>query len=390
MRVLRFALFIVFSFSVQSFLHAVQAPSVLENVLTFRPEDASAEYFKKAHSALVYDPTKIIDQHGITRYEQADPALFFTGLWWAVVSGFFLMFTSLGLFVFVMLLALLYQYRFKDVFPMLQLGSAFVGSFTVLCVGLNYFSFQVGKIFEIPWLHLIFALVVLVLVGACSMMLLGLFYDHTHPQHFRVTPPEGRDYVVMSALGTFAALLLLSQKNSLLLSFARQSILSELSGSGWALALSVALGSGVALAAQWIVAAYCLKDEQINFWFSDVVSLGSWLSLYFLLDVVRPFMFMWHVAFITVVLLLCGGVYFWSSARLEVDYIHLKENPMEGRIHSLNHMVAGFRFFNVRVLLKRLIAVISFMLIVPFLGKTYLHYYRLTMRQAVIQAIKSL
>jgi|GEM_PF-6360214 len=389
MRHFSFALVMLFfSFCFQGTVNAAPSGSVLEKVLSLNPEEASSAYFKKAHSALVYDPAKIIVENGVTRYEQADSALFFNGLWWAFLSGFFLMFTSLGLFVLMVVLGLIHWFRYKDVTQTFKIAAYFVATFVITHAVLQYFAFQLDQIFSIPWVHLLCAAVVIILVGMFSMTMLGLFYDHTHPLHFKVNPPATAEYYMFSVLGVISAGFMLSQKNSLLLSFARQSILSELSGSGFGLASCVALGAGVVLFAEWCVIGYFLKEESINVWFSDAVSMLAWLALYELVDVLKPFIILWHAPLITILLLLFAGVYFWSSARVEMTHHYFVEYSKKTIAGPFNQATAGFRFFNFRVLIKRILAVVSFILIIPFMGKLYLNYHRMSLRQAVFMAIK--
>ena len=371
-------------------MHAVAEPSLVDRVVVLRPEESSADLFKKAHSALVYDPSKIIIENDITRYEQADSSLYWRGVWWAFLSGMLLMLTSLGLFVLIFVVGLMHQFRFKELFVEFKLGTCFAGGFTVCYALLQYYTFQISQLFDIWLVQALFSAVVTGIVAWYSLLLLGLFYDHTHPQSFRPEVPYLRDYVGVTFLGTVAAWFMLSQKNSLLFSFARQSMLSVLSGSGFVLSVGVACGAGCLVMLYWMVSAYFLKEDHVNLWFSDAVSLLSWIALYMLVEVLSPLVLVWHAALLSIIVLLLAGSYFWSSARTEMTYHYFKEYSKATTDGSLNHLIAGFRMFNPRVVCKRFCAVVAFALIVPSIGKLYLAYNRFTIRQAVIQAIKSM
>lgn len=164
-----------FSLCFQSTVRSAPSSAVLEKVLAFMPEETSSAYFKKAHSALVYDPTKIIVEDGITRYDHADPGLFYHGLWWAFLSGFFLMFTALGLFVLMVVLGLIHWFRYRALTQTFKIGACFTTTFVLTYGVLQYFAFQLDQIFSIPWVHLLCAVVVIIIVGMFSMVMLGLF-----------------------------------------------------------------------------------------------------------------------------------------------------------------------------------------------------------------------
>lgn len=362
--------------------------SIIGRVCTLQAGECAAEYLKKAYAGLVYDSAKVIVENNNTRYEQADPKLFWDGLWWSFLAGVLLMLSSIGLFIYIFMLGLMHLFRFKELFLMLTAGISFVAGFTLFFAVCRYYTFQIMQLFDLFSVQLFFSIGVIAVVGWFSMLLLGLFYDHTHPQHFRTGVGLVRTVVQFLGFGALAALCMFSQKNASFLLFARQLDLTQLSGSVVLFSLFMALGAGSMVFLYWIISAYFLKEERVGLWFFDVVSLLSWASVYLLIEVVKPFILPWHGALLSIVVLIFAGSYLWNSARAESAYHFFNEYSRNDPEWTFNHMIAGFRGLKIRVVCKRLWAIIAFTLIVPTIGKLYLNYHRLTVRQIFFRAIR--
>lgn len=130
--------------------------SIIGRVCTLQAGECAAEYLKKAYAGLVYDSAKVIVENNNTRYEQADPKLFWDGLWWSFLAGVLLMLSSIGLFIYIFMLGLMHLFRFKELFLMLTAGISFVAGFTLFFAVCRYYTFQIMQLFDLFSVQLFF------------------------------------------------------------------------------------------------------------------------------------------------------------------------------------------------------------------------------------------
>ena len=391
----RFLLFgmVVFWLFASCLLEAAPRRSPIVQYLTsFDSEMLAADYFQQAHAALVYDPSKVIEENnGTVRYEYAHPSLWLRGLFTAFLAGAFLMLTSLGIFAAAFILAALHYFRSRSFWELLSCGYVFIGGFTLAYALLQFFSFQLDQLMQLTWVHFIISLISELFILAAALYLLGVFSERGRVAKVtELTDMFLGEYLALGLFGVFSAGILSSQKTSLLLAFARQSNLIELSGAGISLSVFTAIGVGIALFLYWTIASYFLKKNSESLLFTDLENVLAWFALYKGLVIIKPYIFFWHYNLLSAIVAYFAGVYFWMSVRMEVTYHYFDTYSKTAESGSFLHELAGFRFFNLRVFIKRIIAVVAFLSMMVFLGKTYLFYHRLTVRQVLMQAIKSL
>ena len=358
-------------------------------VTSLNPEQHSGAYFKKAHQAIVAGSPKVsANVVPPSRWETLTS--FFLGLLSAFLAGILLMFTPYGVLAFTFALGVLYNHRNRDFKTLIKNGLVFVGSFIPVYALSHVFLPHIDEILENSQIHFWFSLAFIVCVAVAALSLLGILQLRAPRPVFQVEQRGLVDGLVIAFCGGISALMLLTQKASVLFMMARQLDVGALAGGGFVLSFAVAAGVGFVLFMSWLVASYFMKQEYLDLWAVDLLSVLAWFSFYKSILVMRPYMFSWHYNLLLAILACCAGVYYWMSVRMEITYQYIDAYSKAARVDTLLHIFGGMRFFNGRILFKRFIAVVAFAAMGSFMVKTYLFYQGITMKQAIIQGLKSL
>ncbi len=358
-------------------------------VTSLNPQHHAGAYFKKAHAAFSPAPVRTTDSS--PSFGARCLAMFFAVLS-ALFAGMLLMLTPYGLLAVVFSLGVLYHHRNRAPHVLVGDGLVFVVSFVPVFAATHAFLREIDGFLESPGAQFVFSIAFVVFVALASFSLLGII-QLSSP---RVGPAPAEcerslgDFFVLIATGSFSALMLVTQKLAPLFAAARQLNVEEMWSVHLMLAVCSALGFASMIFLCWVIVSFFLKDEYINLWVSDSLSLVAWFSLYKSMLVLRPHIFSWQYNLLLSIVACCAGVYYWMSVRLEITYQYIDMYSKAARADTFLHIFSGWQFFSARILFKRFVAVIAFLAMGSFMVKTYLFYRGITLRDVIIQKLKSL
>lgn len=390
MKLPRFAAFFCCLLIGSSVLAAPSKAAVAYQLVTsFSPEQHASSYFKKAHRAVVALPEKT----GLAVSPPTAWDVFVStclGIAAAFFAGVLLMLTPCGALALIFALGVLYNHRNRSFETLVKNGLVFVAAFIPVYATSHMFLPQIDEFLEIQQVHFWFSLFFIFWVTVAAFSLLGIIQLRLPRLVFKEEQLGFFDSLVIGFCGAISALMLLTQKTSALFMAARQVELSSVMGSGFLLSFFAAVGVGSVIFLCWIMASHFMKEEYINLWVVDLLSVLAWFSLYKSMIVMRPYMFLWQYNFLLAMLACCAGVYYWMSVRMEITYQYIDTYSKVARVDTFLHIFGGMRFFNGRILFKRFVAVVAFVAMGTFVVKSYLFYQRITLKQAIIQGLKSL
>lgn len=369
---------------------AFAVPSTVSTcVAAINPDKHSRVLLKKAHQAistsLTARPRTIVAPSLWVQF-----FLQLLGFFAAFGAGILVMLTPYGAMALVFSLGALYSHRHRPFDLLVRNGLIFIFSFVSVYTLTHMFLPYIDLLLETTSFYLLFSLLFIVCVALAAFSLLGILQLKA-PQFQRNDEQHAlRDFVVMSLLGGASALMLLTQKTSAVAMAARQ--VSSMSGPIDVLLLSFAAALGIAsvIFASWVAASWFMRNEYMDLWVIDSMSFVAWFALYKSVLVLRPLMFSWNYTLLLTLLTCCIAVYYWMSVRMEITYQYIDMYSRAERVDTLLHIFSGWRFFSTRILLKRCVAIGAFLAMCSFALKTYLFFYGITVRDVVLQAIKSL
>jgi thiol:disulfide interchange protein len=377
-----FALLLMFAV-----VNSVEAYSVFEGYRE-RVERRSKRHLQKAYE-------KVAPAVAAQRKEPARSMPFSSVLLMLLLTffaGLAFAFSPYGLALLPIMMATLYAFHTENMPRYFGLVATYLSGFFICYVGSNYLAATAPLLFS-----KLFTSTATVLTICMFLLLLALSTFQLYKIDAGKVFARGSHYALMPgfvsvfAFGILSAIAVAPHRTQTL--FALTSYVSKLGLGNAPLALaylsSFTVGMIVLLAGAGFTGAFVLSYLSDFVWVVDTMKGVGIVVMYNGLSLFRPYLFYWQYWLLYACFLLCAGIYYWTSTRVDLlDPRHAKAIVAEKGFVA--RQVTFFRVVGARVLIKRLLFFALFVIMLYFTLQSYLFYKKIGLQRAIIRAINAI